>query len=375
MPQPDDQLLAPIDKPYLQFLVTTNRLCSFLGHTYTMHLASNDLQIPIHRVMVPISSKPLRYAVLAHASFKKMGPDSIDTLRYLGQCYKCLHEAVAKSDFMDVVYTGFTLICLAIQLDEPVETMLSHIWGVCRSLQRLDGTTSELTLEEWFWMREIWQEIFTRIFVRLSRLRYQDWAALTSHIEKINDLLEASAGFLLEQNLDRQVPMMRDAIWQRVKVLGVYMQYYFSYYLLRVNLGASDGNEQLTTRVASSLREILRQMMEFIPRLDDGRLFDYIGKVGANPFAAKFEFPPSVAILLSLYYSALLIDSIVAPVSNQSSHTNTFSAILLCRVSLPSTVLANHDLRLKIRNLFLAGLILSKSLYPTGISILVYAKK
>src|SRR5205823_1281876 len=128
-PTPDDQRLPPLEMTYLQFLDTTNRICTFIGHGYNMQLASNDLQIPLYRLGFPISSEPLRYAVLAHASFKRTGHQSVDTLRYLGKCYKCLSEAIAKSDFISVVYSGFTLICLALQLNEPMETALSHVLG------------------------------------------------------------------------------------------------------------------------------------------------------------------------------------------------------------------------------------------------------
>src|SRR6266516_1758523 len=75
-PPPDDQRLPPLEMTNLQFLVATNRICTFIGHAYNMQLASNDLQIPLHRLGFPISSEPLRYAVLAHASFKRTGHQS-----------------------------------------------------------------------------------------------------------------------------------------------------------------------------------------------------------------------------------------------------------------------------------------------------------
>src|SRR5262249_42805627 len=92
------------------------------------------------------------------------------------------------------------------------------------------------------------------------------------------------------------------------------MQYYFAHYLLRINLVVNDEEERLTTCITSSLQQILHQLIEVILQLDDSRLLDYIHQVIGNPFPTKIEFPPSIAVLLSLYYSAMLIDSTITPI-------------------------------------------------------------
>lgn len=367
VPTPDDQLLTRDDSMYLQFFFERNGG----GCIFSFDLWCIDLLIPVHRIVFPVASKPLRYAVLAIASFLKAGHQSVETFQYLGQCYKHIQEAIKKSAFIDIVYTSYAIIVLTFRLQsEAVDTILSHLLGVCEGLKWLQNTPADLTIEEMLMMQQIWENTFRSLYFKLWLPRHQSWPSFAMQLDKSCSILH-SCRFILEPS----VRLKRSGVMNlELSTLTLYMQYYFSQFLLRTNLIVGDPNQYGTQSITESLRQVLRQIREVVTRLSIERVADQIQKLSEpDPYLpVELECLPldnlQSQVLLSLYFSTMLIDNMLLPaVSDRSDELATLSALALCRLSNPEMGMdIDEYLPLKLRNLVFAGLILTTSSHPDG---------
>ena len=358
---------------------------------YKVDVYASDILIPIHRMLFPISSKSLRYAILALGSTWKAGHLSVETSQYLGQYYKYTKDVIVVFAYADIIYASYALIKLAFRFDEPLETVLTHFSGVSQCLSYFDTRPAGQTNDEQLCMERIWNDLLADFYIRILRdRRHEDYATLAKHVDTIYGFLVPHWPRVVST---LQFPRERDfslkILEHRVRTLEIYFQYYFVHYLVVVN---RPRNLEKITAVTASLRDVLHQMIELGSQLRLMDRFNDILEFNMRDVVTSGERSPKQLhkirfdkALLSLYLWAVAIDStLVYPASQQSTENATFAALALCRMYRPwAIVKTTFDMDTcsynDARNLFLAGLILTKSHYPRGIiipdSVIICAEK
>ena len=333
------------------------------------HQTKDGPLIPVPRAKVLISSKPLLYAILAYASYSKTGAESdINTLQYMDQCYKHLRKAIATASVVDIVYACYTLIVLAFETAETTEVILAHLGGVCQGIRVLQSNPAWIGTREFLWMERMWQNIFHRIYYRLQRT-CDDPSALASQVKEIYGILKSCNPFMLRDK-EPLLDGWKEQKIQRFHSLGIHLQYCFIHYLLQTSFARDIEGEDDLVSIAYRFDEILTQILKAVPEIDCQQFvddlykscqYDYIGPGFPGPIP---EEPLSYYdITLSLYFSSIIIRGVLW---SEPYCTLKSAAVSLCRiVALRSDVHPPGSL-FEIRNLFLAGLVLTKYLYPIG---------
>lgn len=374
---PDDLVCSPIEKQYLQFFHTTFDGGVSNDITYNMQFWSLDLVIPLHRMIFPIASKALRYAVLTFAEFLRAGHMSFDALQYLGKCFRSINDAISNStSFVDLVYASYTVVVLGLKMKEPMEKMLTHLHGFCLGLKSLMNTPDALPIEESLWMEQIWQNLFRRVDWQQRLLRYNAPSTFVRYTDATNCILQSSK-FLLCQ-LYPQGPTITEATCQRLHTCAIYLHYYFLQCLLQINLDGEDRNQEKITSAFQSLKDVLAQIIEIGVHFNDDYILNCILRLSSQELnipPLKIPCEPWQSAVFSLYFSAVLIEStLMVPASKESKSLAVLAALAVRYVTtleMPATVYCS-DYVLNLRNLFLAGLILTNSTYPCGIALYIF---
>lgn len=386
-PSPDNERLTDQDNLYLQFIFPIYGKGTYCSEVFGIEFLYPDVEVPAHRLTFPISSKPLRYAVLALASALKEGDDgSVHSLEYMDQAYRYTREALSDSLFIDIFYTSFVMIQLELNFKQSLETTFIHLRGVSRALDRLNVDPSGLTTDELLWMEKLWRKIFCSLYhKRLKPLRPRP-SILAASVEAIIGIID-SHWFVLPSNYTH--PQTQTLLEHRMRTLDIYLHYYHLRYLLDVNrVDGTQDQSQGWTNTKPALQQCLRQVIELgrhlgLPRqirnLSGIHLSDNPRRQEENSTAAGDLVSRSRAIiqhqLLALYSLAVLIDcTLVDPASDDINAEAREAAKSLCRISATAPNRSQSSAH-EIRNLFLAGLVLTKSRCPTGgpssISVLI----
>ena len=144
-----------------------------------------------------------------------------------------------------------------------MDTILSHLLGVCEGLKWLHKTPADLTVDEMLTMQQVWENTFRSLYFKLWLPRHQSWPSFAMQLDKTCSILQ-SCRFILEP----KYRLKRSRIMNlELSTLTLYMQYYFSQFLLRTNLIVGDPNQYGTQSITESLRQVLRQIREVVTRL------------------------------------------------------------------------------------------------------------
>jgi hypothetical protein len=150
----------------------------------------------VHRMIFPIASEALRYAVLTFAAFLRAGHMSFDALQYLGKCFRSINDAISNSRYVDLVYASYTVVVLGLKMKEPMEKILTHLHGFCLGLKSLMNTPDALPIEESLSMEQIWQNLFRRVDWQQRLLRYNAPSTFVRYTDATSRILQSSK-FLL----------------------------------------------------------------------------------------------------------------------------------------------------------------------------------
>lgn len=333
--------------------------------------------IPAHRVIS--ASEPLRLAVLSYASFYKAGSKlSIPALQYFGRCLLSIINATSVLRTVDLLYAVYTLIILAFENEEPINTVLIHLSRICRDFNSLAHPGNGLDIREYLWMERLWQNMFHRLYGYL--LENRSLSAVAIYMESIYQILQNSE-FLLEPDPRESIVFSEDkydpAI-QKVQTAAIYMQYYFCHYLLQINLAVNDRRivtAPLTVKLSQVLHHIVtsisqvkhKKFLESFQTLSQFNFNDYIQSGGES-----HQLPTDVhgglryGFAFSLYFSAMLINSTLDAAPDPAAYyaAISLSKIIVLRPTRPTEYPFSYFF--DVRNLFLAGLILTRSRYPAG---------
>lgn len=375
MATPKDEIVTPLDTVYLRYFTENPYGFGYVLHAVNGSLIRFDI-LPRERIPILISSQPMRYAAMAYASFRRSkSQPSEDTLQYLGLCLKYIHHAISTSVGFDLAYTCSTLINLAVEMNESVETISSHIFGLY-SIMKYLNSKSLVQEWEWLWMDRMFSVTLRGLHWRLDPLSLQNSRLFAIQIEQMYNMLEDYRHYgptaLSSQPLH----------WSLFR-LNVYIRHYFSYYLLLVNNAVGDNRKVMpneTTAVASTLIHLIQQFIEILPQYDD-QLLDSLwrlSQIDRNHYVQLTIQDTSFSMFdidhLSTYLSAILIRKMVPGLrkSDETEFPAHISAICLCKISALAPTEDWYWLRINIKNLFLAGLVLTKSRHPEGnLSILI----
>ena len=373
--------VTALDKVYLY---------SFLQNMPDISLRSRDLLhmnywppedgplLPDHRLGFLRTSKPLLYAALSYAAFRKSCCPSIDTFRYLGESYKSLRDAISAGAVLDVVYACYTVLVLGFEMKEPLDTIITHLLGVFQAYQLLDP--ARFGVEDWemVWMERLWQNIFHKTYIRLILFANENPSTLAMYIDRIYKILHCNR-FSLQQNLSLRVGGSPLSQFHGIHTLGIYMHFYLLHYMLQCSPLCLNTTEIPAIEV--TLTKVLRHMIESVDRIKLGGLrsdFERLAKFDFRAFVNSTDneifAPPDggdcldYGITLSLYFSAILVNEAI--LNNQHcgriKSLSSGAAISLCKIVTLRSTKHSIGFPFEIRNLFLAGLVLTNSLHPTG---------
>ena len=272
---PADKRVTPLDNHYLQYFFETRRKGTVLG-LCAGHDIDNTCRFIPKRFNLVVWEEPMRYAAMADASYRMATsrrsryqcPPSEHTLQYLGQCHKYLQDAISTSVSFDLIYACHTLIKLACRMEEPIQTIQIHLFGLCQIIKSLVTTTDERNWEDAqaFWLNSLWS-----VYGQLRRLLPQCRPVFTIQVKKAVSVIE-DFPHIISTGLRRS--------W-RIIQLRTYIDYYFAYYLTVINQVADRrevGTDEKTT-VANTLIYHVDELIELILQDSGYQLRDVVHKI------------------------------------------------------------------------------------------------
>ena len=386
LPTPDDLRYTPADARYLQYLQSRDEYhygpCR--SDVYDVDVYASDILIPLQHMMFPISSKSLRYAILALGSAWEAGQLSVETLQYLGQYFKYTKDAIAIFAYADIIYASYALIKLAFRFDEPMETVLTHFSGVSQCISYFDTRPVYMTSDDQMCMERIWNDLLADFYLRILRdRRHEDFDTLVSHVDTICGFLEPHWPRIvatLRRLGEREVSVK--VLEHNIRTIEIYFQYYFLRYLLTVN---GNGGQEQSSLASECLREVCHELIQLGHNLKLVERFDIILGFDTTHLDNITDQQPPKRVhkirfekaLLSLYLWAQVIDGSLAHASSPSAEKSVAAALGLCRMyrewAIKLTTFEKDTCSYNdARNLFLAGLVLSKYKFPRGIYTLFF---
>lgn len=353
VPESDDEFITPLDDLYLRYFLK--------GRSQHLHIVvqiGNEAIageiVPGDRVALMLSSKPLRCAALAYASFHKAQQLNLHTLQYLDRCFKCMREALSNSVAVDLVYACYLLS--KVVDDNAVEMTYSHLLGLSKIMKCIKSGPNKVEEWEWGWMEGLWLEGLVNLYCRLQRLSLQSPQYTATKVRQVCNML---LGYQLHGVVNTALYLV---------YLETVLFYHSTYYLLLINHVFDDESvvEATQTRAAANeLSSLIEGLTEFLPYFSK-RFTGDIQKLW-DPIDVEHEFIPKSRQIsdfgcLSIFFSTKLFSLRVA--SKDLAPENSVEMLLarsLCRLS----VLIDHSPQVGILNeikiLFLAGLSLTQA--------------
>lgn len=326
-----------------------------------------------------VSQQATRCAISAFASFR-MGQSrnqpNNHTMLYLGRCYKYMRQAISSCVSVDLFYACYIVFKLANFMNESIDTLFSHFWGMHEILNSLKATPTSAQEWEWQWLDGL---VFDSLGGLWWKLKYnelfQNPHSFAIHIKTVCSMLH-SAEVYAPRTRDSQE---RDYLIWKITRLEISIIWYFSYYLLLVNhIGEEKGTKTTidrTAAVTTTLIHLLDQFIESLALLDDP-----ISRITESLVDASISTPTHLDISQilrdCLYFSAVVIRHFLTSVEVDRTDSQVENAaIYLYRMSVHLKESMYIPRRCDIRCVFLAGLVLAKSRFPNGnTSIISWAK-
>jgi hypothetical protein len=256
------------------------------------------------------------------------------------------------------------LLKVASRVADPTAAV-QHLLGMHTFIRSLQSGSSPVPEWEWEWIEGLWIDSLVELTWQTRRLAFQDSQLLGQQLGKICDALRAH---------DLQILQVTPSLRALVMQLQIYLCYSFNNFLVLIN---DDHTTVAVTCVSEAVVRLVRQLIEALHHCDDGmgeiinRLDGSgLGNVGSSlsGFSVRdLEYP-------SIYCTSRLVERLVACRDAERLDATLVSlAISRLRISvlLVSILRGQNALPWKlrggiIRNLFLVGLVLTKSSHPEG---------
>ena len=348
-----------------------------------MPARKDDVMKRIASLLFMFSSPPVRYAILAYAAFRFNRTRPQAAFKYLDLCYKHLRKAISSAALVDIVYASYLVCLLAREMGEPPNVVSIHGLGLSQALKTLKSTPSALSPNEWFSLEHSCHSAFVdirnqetpRLLTQSSLTEFRN-SKFAYSIEELFVQAHScySTSVVPEVTIATQTRDLQLAL--TFSRLGNSFGFYLNFYLWRLN-NPIQGHKAIE-EPASELRSIIKELTDFLPKYNS-RLCHEIQnsfQIGRDDFVQPLISLPMETRDIeccSLYFTATLVQStLLSQPSLENDAIAIQSATSLCR-TFAAEERGSHTVQMNWpRDVFLAGLILTKSHHPHGTSLCLY---
>jgi hypothetical protein len=318
---------------------------------------------------------------------------------YLPEFYKEANRCIENGSIVDLVYGLYLITILYISAAKSLEPALVTCFQFCQSLSILERS-GKVRQDELLWIETLWLSTVYSINRIHRDLISRSYATNSEDpFVRCHQILMKSQFFLPTDRDVAQLPysMNTETICQKVMTSSFYMHFYFEYLLFRQSrpeIKSSIAKEIIVKRLRRAVRKIIR-LVDHLPNISAyiGDAYDTRSNTSLDDLSNEFLHHPNIrprgleeaanpkyrdAALALLYVFARLINKLLEPsvnVDESGKQEICNSAIALCRIcaTFPSDSYNKAMAPLLVkRSLFWAGLILTTSMYPSGIHLLLY---
>jgi hypothetical protein len=367
-PPPDDARVSQLDMQYLQYLLSMPTCRLWKSELFGIQYLLRDVEVPIHYLLpLPISSKPLRYAMLAISSSRTDGSESVQSSDYIARWHQSMRQAISDGSILDIVYSSYVVFRRGLETQEQLDDLLTYLYGVTAGIRSLTNHPPD-TVEELLWMERMWRgNYYPLLFERLRPLRFEQ-ERLARYVDQICLGFDDLWPWLPSNLIGETASPNRWILEHRPRTLELFLYYYFFRYLLHVDTYQIDNDLQRRADSKATLRQVLQRILQVGRQQALADLFRKISgmtlastEIPENRTYTKFQLQQ-----LSVYCFAFLLDSMfVIPQTPQSSHITISAALAQCYISslMPATA---FYMNIQMKFLFISGLIVTTSEYPEG---------
>jgi hypothetical protein len=346
-------------------------------------------EVSLHLPQFPLSSKPFRYASLALAASQTDNTNSeTDMLLYLGEFYRHIQGAIRASSHVEVLMSSYVILLREYALTTPSqEAFFVFFGGFCRSVKALLSVDSSHSKIEPPSVRDLCYDSLHMLTIMYwsgvrhdGNLRSKDPQGLEKVIAALDDILPA----LFFDTRVRTAPLVEG---RRIIALARCLNLYFDRYLgLKMQLGSSHQTPYALHSVTQTLRRILCEIIHLVPQIPAARtLINRINDAhhplpwNLSSTSALLErvdghhksSDPEVVNAVLLYGIANITLNLLLALQPPDPIQVILDATFICRLNdLPTESYAWSPpihVVLRVQSLFLAGVILTKSISVQGL--------
>lgn len=364
--KPKDQVVTSLDDLYLQYFSEKRCRC-----THSLVSAAGEIVglavIPKRRSCLLVSAQALRYAVMGFGSHMKSGNQSGEhTILYLGRCYEHIHRAIFHSPTVELIYVCYTLFRLALFMDESIETIFIHLSGFHAVRQYLKSNPCSVEEWEWNWMEALWLDALVNLSYKLDN----------RNISVFSQTIKEVCGMLDELNNENdQAVLNLETPHSRRFQLQIYIQYYFTYYVLLVSGVLEDETNQATRETTDTLASLTKRFVEFLPQYND-QLPGCLQKLAQTELGDNLQSSIPTSPLSNFDFTSLFLYSFAMYINNilalQGSRRDNSAAYISALYLYHNVIVSKREnphitpRRKDIVLLLFVGFVLMRLRYPGG---------
>ena len=355
--------------------------------------------IPLYKVQLPHSSTVFQFAVSVFMAYQQNKNGQHETQRYLSEYFNASQNCIGNSSIqVDIVYGSYVMAVYSLIAGESLQRALTNCLQFCQSIAKLDQS-GIVRREELSWIEMLWQEVISSVYYIHREILFRGIvgrARVEESFDQFYEMLNTSR-FLLpsEQDLARlPLSMNTETICQKIQTLSIYMQVYFEYFLFRKSRG--EEHVENTQEIVVALQSILEKIVDLVTHLsnipdvihdaysirsDECPQFEneFLHYPNIRPRGLKSAAEPKlrdIALALLFTFARLIKNLLKQSTTAANDEVLTeiqHSSIALCRLcaAFPSSSFQTRMVPLLVkRTLFWAGLILTKSKFASGTSLL-----
>jgi len=346
IPKPENEIVTPHDDLYLQFF--------HLERIYRVVFQIIDLEgeivsrsiLPRSRMSLLLSSDVLRYAALAWASSRMPRNSTPHTFQYLDRCYRRMREAISGPVSIDLAYASYLLAL--------IDNNPSHLAGFRKIVKRLESEPNGLSTWETPWLLILYHEALLHLRLKLT-CSVMEIGVFATQVQTICHILRGT--WYSDAAIYAFSPFHRRKFVEAV-------HFYFSTYILLLLNGLVEAQNIATTTELSFIICELHQATTYV-----SESFHTIRVPFAiAPQLLSFELRENLRITKLRWYLRLKLSSQLLENYDRESPYVLQSARELCNLATQlrmSEIDFQNDLR-EVEDLFLSGMVMTKSQHPGG---------
>lgn len=362
--------LTSIESSYIDYFLSSSLLeRPLLSRPWPGVSSFSLIRARLASMLLLEESRPLQNAVFALSSSETTGNPSI-ALTYLARCYRLLRQAIDASSFVDVLYTCWLLIRATVLIEASVEITSTHIFGLWKVLNTIHDTPGDLDPAELIWMELSWIDALDWYWFRILEInRSGSQTEFCATVERtFCELRQCATESTIQSNLE-EVRVTETS--RTIRIVNSFFQHYMSVYFTR--LANPSEKHESAQEVACSLLPLLEQYKRLIPRLEPSIAILVGTDIHRTRVAHIVHSPlnrpshPYDLTLQSVYCISIILHHSFFSQSLKSPPSEIMNAATyLCRVVALRPLLGPSQVLASIRDLFVAGMVLTAFSSPIG---------